>query len=144
MFTEPEAVAPLTRLAGDFTVKKPANSRKLFPALNKQEASALLFVAVSPLDECEAEAQGYGLTPLPSLIPSNVVRQQHGMCGHRSLSVSDQVPMAINQLGAGSGLVVFKLVSAPNNAIFFGCIICSSVRIRGNEAASRGQIVIGT
>ena len=24
MFTEPEAVAPLTRLAGDFTVKKPA------------------------------------------------------------------------------------------------------------------------
>jgi len=23
-FTEPEAVAPLTRLAGDFTVKKPA------------------------------------------------------------------------------------------------------------------------
>jgi len=24
MFTAPEAVAPLTRLAGDFTVKKPA------------------------------------------------------------------------------------------------------------------------
>jgi len=53
-------------------VARPRTPRSSFRRQIKQMAFAILLVAVLPLDECEEEVRGYGLTPFPDACSSTL------------------------------------------------------------------------